>query len=122
MYKIIIYRDKSGNEPITEYIKELEIAAAKNKSERIKLKKILEYMAILSEYGSRAGVPYVKHIEDDIWELRPTNDRFFYIHWKDEKYLLLHHFTKTTQKTPKRELEQAKRNLADFLERSDDFE
>jgi len=29
--------------------------------------------------------------------------------------VLLHHFIKKTQKTPLREIEQAKRNLADFL-------
>jgi phage-related protein len=32
---------------------------------------------------------------------------------------LLHHFVKKTNKTPPREIEQAKRNKKDFLERSD---
>jgi len=30
----------------------------------------------------------------------------------------LHHFTKKTNKTPPGEIEQAKRNLADYLERN----
>ena len=58
----------------------------------------------------------------DIWELRPANDRIFFFYRKDETYLMLHHFIKKTQKTPTREIEQAKRNLADFLERCDDNE
>ncbi|MCQ4765655.1 type II toxin-antitoxin system RelE/ParE family toxin [Cloacibacillus evryensis] len=32
---------------------------------------------------------------------------------------MLHHFIKKTQKTPRREIEQAKRNLADYRERSE---
>ena len=35
----------------------------------------------------------------------------------NRKYVLLHQFLKKTQKTPKREIEQAKRELADYLER-----
>jgi phage-related protein len=35
---------------------------------------------------------------------------------------MLHHFIKKTQKTPPGEIKQAKRNLADFLERSGDDE
>ena len=57
-------------------------------------------------------------IEDDIWELRPMRDRILFAYWKDNKFLLLHHFVKKTQKTPQREIDQAKRNMADFLERS----
>jgi len=34
------------------------------------------------------------------------------------EFILLHHFIKKTQKTPKAEIEQAKRNMRDFLERS----
>jgi len=35
------------------------------------------------------------------------------------KYVLLHPFTKKTQKTPAREIEKAKRELSDFIERRD---
>ncbi|MGI6607181.1 MAG: type II toxin-antitoxin system RelE/ParE family toxin [Peptococcia bacterium] len=34
-------------------------------------------------------------------------------------WILLHHFLKKTKKTPRREIEQAKRNLTDYLERSE---
>ena len=61
----------------------------------------------------------MKHIEGDIWELRPLKDRIFFFYWKDNTFILLHYFIKKTQKTPQREIEQAKRNLKDFLDRSD---
>lgn len=38
--------------------------------------------------------------------------------YKNNKFIILHHFIKKTQKTPKREIEQAKRNLQDYLERN----
>jgi len=42
----------------------------------------------------------------------------FFASWTNEGFILLHHFIKKTQKTPKREIEQAKRNLKDIQERS----
>ena len=79
-------------------------------------------MQILRCNGTRAGSPYVKHIEGDIWELRPLSNRIFFFAWNGETFILLHCFTKKTQKTPKKEIEQAKRNMADFIERSKENE
>jgi len=39
--------------------------------------------------------------------------------YKGKFYILLHHFTKKTNKTPPQEIKQAKRNLADYIERND---
>jgi len=38
--------------------------------------------------------------------------------WTDNSSILLHYFVKKTQKTPKQEIDQAKRNLKDIQERS----
>lgn len=56
--------------------------------------------------------------DGEIWELRPLNNRILYAYYEDNKFILLHHFIKTTRKTPKRELEQAIRNLKDYQERN----
>ena len=32
---------------------------------------INDYIQVLSEYGKMAGEPYIKHLDGDIWELRP---------------------------------------------------
>ena len=37
--------------------------------------------------------------------------------WLDGSFVLLHHFVKKTQKTPRREIEKAKRELKDLKER-----
>lgn len=38
----------------------------------------------------------------------------FYFIWRDNKLVLLHGFTKKTQKTPPREIQTAKTRLADY--------
>lgn len=120
MHKIHIYRDENGKEPVADYLREL--AEKKDKDSRIKLNKIRDYIKILSEYGTQAGEPYMKHIEGEIWELRPIRDRIFFVGWVNGSYVLLHHFMKQTQKTPAKEIAKAKRELADLKERGADYE
>lgn len=115
MYEIHFYKDKNGKEPVKEYISEL--AGRKDKDSRIKLNKIMDYLKVLSEYGTRAGEPYIKHLDGDIWELRPLRDRILFAAWNGSGFVLLHVFLKQTQKTPPREIERAKRNLTDYQER-----
>ena len=64
-------------------------------------------------------MPFVKHIDGEIWELRPLKERIFFVAWSDNSYYLLHHFHKNTQKTPKREIIRAKKEYKDLLERGD---
>ena len=120
MYKVFYYKNKNGESPIADYIQEL--ANKGDKDSRIKLKKIYEYVKYLSEHGKQAKEPYAKHLDGDIWELRPIRDRILFAAWNGQSFILLHHFMKKTQKTPKREIEQAKRNLADIRERDNDDE
>ena len=116
------YRDKNGESVIKNFIDELLNTVETNKENRNRVKKILAYIDALERWGTRAGLPYVKHIDGDIWELRPLNDRVFFFYWKDKTFILLHHFLKKTKKTPKREIDQAKRNMKDHLERSEKHE
>lgn len=122
VFNIHFYRNKQGRQSVKEYIDSLQSKAETSKDSRIKLKKVFEYIEILAQHGTRAGVPYVKHIDDDIWELRPLKDRIFFFCWRSDSFVLLHHFKKKTQKTLQKEIEQAKRNKQDFIERSSDYE
>lgn len=115
MYQVFFYRDKTGTQPVVEYMKGL--SKKKDKDSRIKLNKINDYIQILSQYGTQAGEPYIKHIVDDIWELRPLRDRIFFVAWYEESFILLHQFMKKTQKTPQREIEKARREIMDLKER-----
>lgn len=118
MYEVEFYYDKNGKSEIVELLDELHIKSKNSKTSRINREKILAYIGALARFGTRMGKPYVKHIVDDIWELRPLDNRIFFFYWQDNKFVLLHHFIKKTQKTPEREINKAKNNLKDFLERN----
>ena len=120
LHKVHFYRDRNGKEPVAEYIAAL--AQKKDKDSRIKLNKIRDYIKILSENGTQAGEPFIKHLDGEIWELRPLRDRILFIGWVNGSYVLLHQFVKKTQKTPAREIEKAKRELADIIERGEHYE
>lgn len=118
MYAIYFYKDRSGNEPVLEYLREL--SKRSDKDSRIKFHKINDYIEALSKYGTQIGEPYVKHLDGSIWELRPLRDRILFVGWANGSFVLLHSFMKKTQKTPPREIEKAKREYADLLERGID--
>ena len=120
MHKVYFYKDKNGSEPVAEYIAEL--SKRSDKDSRIKLNKIRDYVKVLSEHGTQAGEPYIKHLDGEIWELRPLRDRILFVAWVNGNYVLLHQFMKKTQKTPAREIEKAKRELADLIERGVTYE
>ena len=71
--------------------------------------------------GLNLGEPYIRHIENEIWELRPLRDRILFASWSNNKFILLSAFMKQTQKTPRREIEKAKELLKDY-KRRDEYE
>ena len=117
MHAILFYNDGKGNEPVLDYMTRL--AQSGSKDSRIKLTKIRAYVKALAEHGTQIGEPYVKHLDADIWELRPIRDRILFAAHVNGSFVLLHSFVKKTQKTPMREIAQAKREFADFIERMD---
>ena len=119
MYQVIFYYDKTGRSDIVDWLDDLKKSSDKNKSNRINWEKTLAYIGALEKYGTRLGEPFVKHIEEDIWELRPLRNRILFFYWKDNKFVLLHHFVKQTQKTPRREIEAALRKKQDYVEREE---
>lgn len=119
MYRIEFYEDKNGKSDVADFIRNLNAKAATSKESRINFNKIVAYLDMLEEMGTRIGKPVTKHLDGEIWELRPLRNRFLYAYYKDNRFVILHHFLKKTQKTPRREIEQAKRNLQDYLERNE---
>ena len=120
MHKIFFYKDKKGNEPVLDYLREL--SEKSDKDSRIKLNKIRDYVKALSSYGLQLKEPYIKHIDGEIWELRPLRDRILFVAWHNGGFVLLHSFMKKTQKTPAREIKRAKQELADLIERGVEYE
>lgn len=117
MFEILFYKDKNGKSEIIDYLDELNVKAKVSKDAKINREKILTYLKALSEYGTRIGNPFVKHIDGSIWELRPLKNRIFFFYWKDNNFVLLHYYIKKSQKAPIKEIDKARSNLKDFLKR-----
>ena len=116
MFEILLYKDKNGKSEVEQYITKLR--KNNNKDSRIKFEKIISYIRILRSEGLSIGEPYIKHLKQEIWELRPLRDRILFASWCNNKFILLSVFMKQTRKTPKNEIEKAQRLLEDYKKRS----
>lgn len=80
---------------------------------------------LLQKHGNELKEPYVKQMKGKknkgLFELRIkfSSDiaRIFYFTYYDNKYVLLHGFIKKTMKTPKAEIERAKKYMDDYKRR-----
>ena len=117
-FEIIFYNDKYWRNEVKDYIKKLNNSKINNKDSRIKFNKIISYIRMLQIKGLSLGEPYIKHIENDIWELRPLRDRILFADLNNNKFILLSVFMKSTNKTPKKEIERAKKYLIEYKNRS----
>ena len=122
MYNVVFYETQDGKSQIWEFLEELRIKAATSKDARIQHKQASLYIELLQQNGTRLNENITKHLEDGIWELRLGNNRVFYFFFQDNTFVLLHQFRKKTQKTPKREMEKAKRERDDYLFRKENNE
>ena len=119
MFKIEFYSTADGTSELWDFLDDHQRKSAKNKDARIQHKQIVMYIQLLEDHGTQLGENITKHLEDDIWELRPGNNRVLYFYHKDDTYVLLHHFRKKTQKTPRREIIKAKAERDDWLSRKE---
>lgn len=118
MYHIEFYRQENGYSPMEALMNELESRAHESKDGRIQWKQMVRQIDTLAELGIECmPVNMTKHIDENLWELRPGRRRVLYFYHKGNTYVLLHSFIKKTQKTPRREIEKAKRERNDYLRR-----
>lgn len=86
-----------------------------SKDARIQFNQIVFYIDLLAKNGTTLPPNITKHLEEDIWELRPGNNRVFYFYYQEQHFVLLHHFRKKSMKTPKREISRAKAERDDYI-------
>ncbi|MGO5167164.1 type II toxin-antitoxin system RelE/ParE family toxin [Bacillota bacterium LCP21S3_G6] len=104
------------------WLEDLRIKGRSVKDARIQYKQVLYSIQLLADNGTMLPDTIVKHLDEDIWELRPGNNRvLFFFKGKGCGYVLLHHFRKKTQKTPIREIIKAKAERDDYLQRNKDW-
>ena len=75
--------------------------------------------ALMIEFGPNLGMPHTRAMGEGLFELRVTGQeglaRVFYCTVVHKRIIMLHGFIKKSQKTPKRELDIAKRRLQEVL-------
>ena len=121
MYKVIkggnIYSSIDLNNKSEVYDLLEDLKKKKSKDARINRNKILAYIRLLERHGVLIGEPICKHLEGEIYELRPLDNRILFFYHEDDQYILLTHFEKKTNKTPKREIERAKSKMDEYISR-----
>ena len=86
--------------------------------------KFLHLAALIEDVGLPSlKEPYIKHIQEKIWELRVKATSGFgrglYCTVKEKRVVVLRYFQKTTAKTPKKEIAIALQRMKTMLEQSE---
>jgi len=72
-----------------------------------------KYAELMEQHGPNLGMPHSKAMGKSLYELRVSGgdgkSRIFYCVLKEKKITILHSFIKKTQKTPKKELNIARK-------------
>ena len=98
MYGIEFYEKVDGTSDVLDFLENLRSKIGSSKDARIQYKQATLYIELLQTNGTRLPENVTKHIDEDIWELRPGNNRVFYFYRTGNTFVLLHHFRKKSQK------------------------
>lgn len=77
MYEIEFYEKENGESDVWNFLEELREKSNSSKDSRIQYKQLMLHIQLLQNNGTRLPNNITKHIEEDIWELRPGNNRVF---------------------------------------------
>ncbi|MBQ1868436.1 type II toxin-antitoxin system RelE/ParE family toxin [Selenomonas sp.] len=112
-FNIIYFELDSSTCPVQEFLDSLDDKMAA---------KMYGMMDILAEYGNELRMPYSEHLEDGIFEVRAkfgsNITRVLYFFYVGKTIVMTNGFVKKQQKTPRRQIELAKKYRKIFLERS----
>ena len=105
--QVVFYKTNVNNEPVRDWLKTLEKREKKLIGEDIKAVQI----------GWPLGMPLVKKIERDLWEIRTKLEnkisRVLFTMWQNN-IVLIHGFIKKTEKIAKEDLELARKRVRDI--------
>lgn len=113
MFTLEFYESSNGKSPAKDFLRKL---SAKSKARFLQISRLLE------ENGTAIWMPYSRHLEDGIFEVRiitgNESSRILYFFTDGQRIIFTNGFIKKTQKTPRKEIETAIRYRADYLRRN----
>ena len=109
-FTVEFYEKEDGEKPCLTFLNTLEV----------KLRaKAFRDLALLEEKGKDLRLPYSRHLDDGIFELRTIQGknivRNLYFFFAGSKIIMTHGFRKKTDKTPPGEIDRAKEYRKDYL-------
>lgn len=99
-WNVYFFQTARGDYPVKEFIKG---------QDEVTYAKILHSILLLENHGPYLKPPYIKKLQDKLYELRISGKiaiRIFYTK-RNNEYCLLHAFKKKSERTPSRELKIA---------------
>jgi phage-related protein len=106
---LAFWRASSGREPVREWLQAME------KSDRSVIGADLRTI----QFGWPIGMPLVRKLADAIWEARSSlpskREARLLFTANEEQIVVLHGFIKKTQKTPRGEIELARKRLREMV-------
>lgn len=107
--EVRFFRTAAGKEPVRDWLK------AANREDRRAIGEDIK----TAQFGWPLGMPLIRKLEKDLWEIRTTLEDgiarvLFTV--RNATMILLHGFIKKSQKTPKNELETARKRLRQLEE------
>lgn len=112
MFQIDFYQLPNGEKPVATFLNSLDTKMRA---------KALYSLSVLEEFGNQLREPHSKSLGGGLFELRVkfASDitRIFYFFVVDNKIILTNGFVKKSMKTPKAELELARKYKTDYERR-----
>ncbi len=109
-----LYVEDDGSTPVEQFLDSLDLKT------RARFRWSMEQLRVRNV---QAREPLVRHLEGDLWELREESRtniyRVIYCFFTGRRIVFLHGFQKKTQKTPRQELEVARRRHQKFVAREE---
>ncbi len=107
-WQVLFFQTARGDSPVEDFIKEQDEAT---------YAKVLQSMRLLANNGPFLKPPYIKKLQNKLYELRISGKvaiRIFYT-MSNNEYYLLHAYKKKSQKTPSKELKLALDRLKEIV-------
>jgi phage-related protein len=104
---VAFFKSASGSEPVREWLRSLVPDA----------RRIIGYDIKTAQYGWPLGMPLIRKLEPDLWEVRsdmPAGIARVMFTVEDGHMVLLHGFVKKSQKTPAADLKTARQRRAEL--------
>lgn len=110
MWDIEYFQSETGRLPVAEFIDSLD---AKSRA------RVARTLDLLEQFGINLGMPYAKHLEKQLWELRIRHGRnryrIIYFLAASQTFVLLHGFAKKSGPVPRVDMAIAESRRDSYL-------